>query len=210
MWTLELDPALLNPAQGTIITTAAQSIIPECEMVIITGSALINKSLEYLLESVAFSQGVYRSARPEHLCVQSPARLRRGPSGRSPSARARDGAQETEPERRNARLQSLSGRDHPQGAHEMRKTYPQEFDKISKLAFAPIYPCLAKCITKKFGVSKGVCVDVGSGPGSLAIALARITNLNVYSLDLQEEMTEVVSSEHRRGRTILTRQGDNS
>lgn len=50
MWTLELDPALLNPAQGIIITTAAQSIIPESEVVIITGSALINKSLEYLLD----------------------------------------------------------------------------------------------------------------------------------------------------------------
>jgi hypothetical protein len=50
MWTFELDPALLNPAQGVIIDTAAESVIPECEMVIITGSALINKSLERLLE----------------------------------------------------------------------------------------------------------------------------------------------------------------
>lgn len=50
MWTLELDPALLNPAKGFIITTAAQSIIPESELIIITGSALINKSLEYLMD----------------------------------------------------------------------------------------------------------------------------------------------------------------
>lgn len=50
MQTFELDPSLLNPAEGTIIGTAAESIIPECEMVIITGSALINKSLERLLE----------------------------------------------------------------------------------------------------------------------------------------------------------------
>ena len=70
-------------------------------------------------------------------------------------------------------------------------TDPQEFEKISKLAFAPIYPYLAQCIKKKFGISEGICVDVGSGPGSLAIALARITNLHVYSLDIQEKMTEV-------------------
>ena len=50
MWTFELDPALLNPAEGIIIDTAAESVIPESEMVIITGSALINKSLERLLE----------------------------------------------------------------------------------------------------------------------------------------------------------------
>jgi uncharacterized protein (DUF4213/DUF364 family) len=50
MWTFELDSAFLNPAEGVIIDTAAESIIPECEMVIITGSALINKSLERLLE----------------------------------------------------------------------------------------------------------------------------------------------------------------
>jgi ubiquinone/menaquinone biosynthesis C-methylase UbiE len=70
-------------------------------------------------------------------------------------------------------------------------TDPQEFDNVAKLAFAPIYPYLARCIKEKFGISKGVCVDVGSGPGSLAIALARITRLHVYSLDIQEGMTEV-------------------
>lgn len=70
-------------------------------------------------------------------------------------------------------------------------TDPQEFDKVSKLAFAPIYPYLARCITKKFGITKGICVDVGSGPGSLAIAMAYITKMRVYSLDIQEKMTEV-------------------
>lgn len=70
-------------------------------------------------------------------------------------------------------------------------TDPEGFDRVSKLAFAPIYPQLARCITDKFGISEGICVDVGSGPGSLAIAMARITRLQVYSLDIQERMTEV-------------------
>jgi hypothetical protein len=50
MWTFELDSSLLDPAEGIIIDTAAESVIPECEMVVITGSALINKSLQRLLE----------------------------------------------------------------------------------------------------------------------------------------------------------------
>ena len=68
---------------------------------------------------------------------------------------------------------------------------PEEFGNISKLAFAPIYPFLARSIKKKFGITSGVCVDVGSGPGSLAIAIARITKLQVFSLDIQERMGEV-------------------
>ena len=68
MWTFELDPALLNPAKGFIINTAAESIIPECEMVIITGSALINKSLERLLE-LAHSAKAYTIVLGPSTCV---------------------------------------------------------------------------------------------------------------------------------------------
>lgn len=68
MWTLELDPALLNPSKGCIITTAAQSIIPESELVIITGSALINKSLEYLLE-LSRKAGAYTVVLGPSTCV---------------------------------------------------------------------------------------------------------------------------------------------
>jgi ubiquinone/menaquinone biosynthesis C-methylase UbiE len=72
-----------------------------------------------------------------------------------------------------------------------KKADPEEYDKVSKLAFAPIYPYLAQRIKEKFGIWEGVCIDVGSGPGSLAIALARITNLAIYSLDIQDRMTEI-------------------
>ncbi len=52
-------------------------------------------------------------------------------------------------------------------------TDPQEYDKVAKLAFAPIYPYLAQRIKEKFGITEGICVDVGSGPASLAIAMAQ-------------------------------------
>ena len=50
--------------------------------------------------------------------------------------------------------------------------------------FAPVYPALAKQIVQDFGITEGICVDVGGGCGSLAMALARDTDLSVYVLDI--------------------------
>jgi len=50
--------------------------------------------------------------------------------------------------------------------------------------FAPVYPALAQQIVQDYGVTKGVCVDMGGGCGSLAMALAKITDLKVYVLDI--------------------------
>jgi len=50
LWILELDPHLLNPNLGILSATAAEHVIPESEIVAITGSTLINKSLGHLLE----------------------------------------------------------------------------------------------------------------------------------------------------------------
>lgn len=46
---LELDPFQLNPKQGILPDSAAEYLIPDCDLVIITGSTLINKSMERLL-----------------------------------------------------------------------------------------------------------------------------------------------------------------
>jgi ubiquinone/menaquinone biosynthesis C-methylase UbiE len=73
----------------------------------------------------------------------------------------------------------------------MQQTNPVKFNRVAKTAFAPIYPYLAEQIKNKFGITEGVCVDIGSGPGSLAIAMAKITNLRVFSLDLQAEMSTI-------------------
>lgn len=50
--------------------------------------------------------------------------------------------------------------------------------------FAPLYPALARQIVEDYGITEGVCVDVGGGCGSLAIELAKITDLTVYVLDI--------------------------
>ena len=58
---------------------------------------------------------------------------------------------------------------------------------VMKGYFAEVYPLIAKQIIERTGVSSGVCVDLGSGPGMLGIELARISDLNVTAYDLLED-----------------------
>lgn len=58
LWVFELESSFINPSEGIITETAAEYIIPDSDVVIITGSALINKSMERLLE-LARQAGAY-------------------------------------------------------------------------------------------------------------------------------------------------------
>lgn len=49
MYALELDPYQLNPRQNILPDSAAEYLIPECDLLIATGSTLINKSMERIL-----------------------------------------------------------------------------------------------------------------------------------------------------------------
>jgi len=49
LWVLESDPTLLNPKEGIITETAAEYVFPGSDIIIITGSTLINKGLERYL-----------------------------------------------------------------------------------------------------------------------------------------------------------------
>jgi predicted RNA methylase len=60
--------------------------------------------------------------------------------------------------------------------------YP--FYQAATTRFVKVYPALAQQIVQDYGITKGVCVDVGGGCGSLALALAKITDLTVYVLDI--------------------------
>ncbi len=68
------------------------------------------------------------------------------------------------------------------------KTDPERMDNLSKGIFKDIYPLIARQIIERCGIKKGICIDIGSGPGALAVALAKITDLNIYSLDISAEM----------------------
>lgn len=71
------------------------------------------------------------------------------------------------------------------------ETDPQQMDLTARVAFAKVYPAIAQHVVDKYGITAGRCLDAGSGPGSLAIALARITDLQVVSLDRVPEMTAI-------------------
>lgn len=72
-----------------------------------------------------------------------------------------------------------------------RSTNPQQMDLTARVAFAKVYPAIASHIVAQYGITSGYCLDAGSGPGSLAIALARITDLQVVSLDKESGMTDI-------------------
>nr|WP_319373484.1 class I SAM-dependent methyltransferase [uncultured Methanobacterium sp.] len=58
-------------------------------------------------------------------------------------------------------------------------------------AHASTYPLIANQIIGKFKIKKGVGIDVGAGPASLSIALAKITELDIYSMDISSKMLEI-------------------
>jgi len=74
---------------------------------------------------------------------------------------------------------------------KQEKAKSKKKDRMNELAngiFAPIYPIIAENIVNELNILQGVCVDVGSGPGSLAIALAKITDLQMILLDPSKDM----------------------
>lgn len=50
LWVLEMNPNLLDPKNGTISESALEYVIPDSDIVIVTGSTLINKTMERILE----------------------------------------------------------------------------------------------------------------------------------------------------------------
>lgn len=59
---------------------------------------------------------------------------------------------------------------------------------VAKTVFAPIYPVIARNAVAVTGIEKGVCLDLGSGPGMLAIAMAMAAPaLDVAALDFNED-----------------------
>lgn len=61
-------------------------------------------------------------------------------------------------------------------------------DEIAKTVFAPIYPVIARNAIAETGVRRGLCLDLGSGPGMLAMAMAReASDLELAAFDFNED-----------------------
>ncbi|NMC77345.1 MAG: methyltransferase domain-containing protein [Candidatus Methanofastidiosa archaeon] len=70
--------------------------------------------------------------------------------------------------------------------------FGDDFEKIVKGAFAPIYPVIAKQIVDKCKITSGNCIDVGCGSGPLSIMLAKITDLDIYAMDVSTKAIELL------------------
>ncbi len=69
---------------------------------------------------------------------------------------------------------------------------PQSIDSmLTDGAHAPAYSLIAKQITERFKIKKGTAIDVGAGPASLSLAMARITQLEIYAIDISPEMIKI-------------------
>ncbi|MDT8356894.1 MAG: hypothetical protein RQ758_00155 [Methanomicrobiaceae archaeon] len=58
---------------------------------------------------------------------------------------------------------------------------PEEFDWISRTIFGPISPVIARHLRDLAGISGGVALDIGTGPGLLAVALSKTGNFSVLA-----------------------------
>jgi SAM-dependent methyltransferase len=65
------------------------------------------------------------------------------------------------------------------------------FQYIAEHIFAPIYPIIAARIIKESGIKEGICLDLGCGIASLGIAVAELSPMQIYAVDMSQEMCEL-------------------
>jgi len=85
------------------------------------------------------------------------------------------------------------------------------FYNMSHGIFAPVYPALAKQLVEDYGKTKGIAVDLGGADGSLAFALAKISELTVYNVDINPGATRicnVLTDRHQLTGRVLAIEGD--
>jgi len=71
-----------------------------------------------------------------------------------------------------------------EGDVESLRQAAERMAETARTKFAPVYPALAKQIIEDTGVKEGICIDLGTGPGALGIALAKAGNFKVYAVDI--------------------------
>lgn len=89
---------------------------------------------------------------------------------------------------------------------------PQSIDSmLIDGTHAPVYPLIANQITRKCNITEGTAIDVGTGPASLSVAMARITQLDIYAMDISKEMLDIARKSIEKeglGKRITPIKGD--
>ncbi|MCM2464785.1 class I SAM-dependent methyltransferase [Methanoculleus oceani] len=71
------------------------------------------------------------------------------------------------------------------------KKSAEGFTRIAREVFAPIYPVIAEQVLAWSGIRDGICLDLGSGPGLLSVALVEKSDLFVIALDTDPAMARI-------------------
>lgn len=62
-----------------------------------------------------------------------------------------------------------------------------EYDRHAAPRFQKVYENISRQIVDDYGVTNGLAVDIGCGPGQLVLELARTTDLHVIGVDIEPE-----------------------
>jgi len=74
------------------------------------------------------------------------------------------------------------------------------YNDLAQNVFFPVYPVIAHQILKRADIDSGWCLDVGSGPGYLAISLATLSDLMVFAMDNSRTMCRITEENVRKYR----------
>lgn len=55
----------------------------------------------------------------------------------------------------------------------------------------PMYPLLIQQFVDDYNLSEGIAVDIGAGPGWLGMEMAKITNMKIVFLDINQEILDM-------------------
>ncbi len=69
---------------------------------------------------------------------------------------------------------------------QTKKERTKRYDFVARTLHAPMYDYYAQKIKKITKITKGVCIDVGSGGGYMGLSLAKITDLEFIFLDISQ------------------------
>lgn len=103
----------------------------------------------------------------------------------------------------------FAGEEAVQDKDASKKMNVSRYDETARGINAPMYAYYAEQIKKKTGITKGVCLDVGSGGGYMGLALAKITDLDFIFLDISADALEkaklhiVEDGLQKRAKTLL-------
>ena len=80
----------------------------------------------------------------------------------------------------------------------------ENFKQTAENIFAPVYRVLARQVVDDYKIRDGICIDIGSGTGGFGIEIAKITDMQVYLIDINEKMIglikERIEKENLEGR----------